>query len=873
MKSSPWGVGSVFALATVLLGVAAWWGAIQIDEYHRTEVGNSLSAILETTHQAISSWSREQRAATQIWADSTEVVRWTNELLASPRTPESLREASAQAVLRDWYRLVSSGRFYEGFFVIAPDNISLGSTRDANIGVPNLLVEQPGALERLWSGETILTTPQRSDVPLLDETGTLREGEATMFVGAPIRDEAGTAIALLTFRIRPESDFTAIFQRGRIGATGETYAFNADGVLISESRFDAHLRDIGLVPRDGRGILTVEIRDPGVNLVAGEKSEIPRERQPLTLMAASAVAGERGQNLSGYRDYRGVPVIGAWLWDQDLALGIATEIDLSEVSGDLRSGWLIIVALTMFAEFLLVGLTAVFIIGRERILRSVAQTALLAAAVEQAAETVVVTDTEGTIEYVNPAFERSSGYSAENAIGQNPRILKSGEHAEAFYTELWDTIKRGEVWRGILINKKKDGTFYEEETTISPLHDPSGKITNFIAVKDDVTGKRALEEQLRQAQKMEAIGQLAGGVAHDFNNLLTGITGYAQLVLNELPEDGPLAADLCRVIGVAERAAALTRQLLAFSRRQTLQFKVFDLNDLVENISKLLKRVIDEDIQVEFVPAPDLGSVRADPGQIEQVVLNLTVNARDAIQGGGKIIIETSNVMLDEDYVRTHAGARAGPHVMLAVTDTGCGMDVDTLQQIFEPFFTTKKVGEGTGLGLATVYGIVKQHEGSIWAYSELGKGTSFKVYLPLVKEEAQALAAGEQRAAVPSGTETILLVEDDEDVRAVSQRCLEKRGYEVLVAAGPDEAEELFSKRGDEIAVLVSDIVMPDMDGASLYSKLQERNESLKVLFMSGYAQHAVLKTNVLEAGRPFMAKPFTAEQLAKKVREVLDS
>ncbi|MFQ5743960.1 MAG: ATP-binding protein, partial [Acidobacteriota bacterium] len=399
-----------------------------------------------------------------------------------------------------------------------------------------------------------------------------------------------------------------------------------------------------------------------------------------------------------------------------------------------------------------------------------------------------------------------------------------------------------------------------------------GGAVTFSGFIRDISERKALEQQLRQAQKMEAVGQLAGGVSHDFNNLLTGITGYTQLALQQLPDDAPVTDDLRKVLEVAGKAARLTRQLLAFSRRQTLEFKVFNLNGLVANTSEMLKRLISVNVEIEFLAAPDVGNVRADPGQIEQVLVNLVVNSRDAMPEGGKLTIETGDVTLDEAYCDQHAGVRPGRYVMLAVTDTGCGMDEETQQKIFEPFFTTKKAEEGTGLGLATVYGIVKQHEGNIWVYSEPGKGTTFKVYLPTVAEMAEELGPKAELEPARRGSELILLVEDQEDVRDVARRALEAQGYEVLAAAGPREAEELFAEHLGEIELLVIDVVMPEMDGPTLCRQLSDKSPSLKVLYMSGYAERAMLRNGVLGPGRPFIPKPFTPAQLLKKVREVLD-
>ncbi len=388
---------------------------------------------------------------------------------------------------------------------------------------------------------------------------------------------------------------------------------------------------------------------------------------------------------------------------------------------------------------------------------------------------------------------------------------------------------------------------------------------------EERAGRRDLERQLQQAQKMEAIGQLAGGIAHDFNNLLTAIIGYSELILVRLPEDDPTVADVREIKGAGERAATLTRQLLAFSRKQIVDPRVLDLNAVVANMEKLLRRVIGEDIELRTVLAADLGRVKIDPGQVEQVVMNLAVNARDAMPRGGALVIETVNAELDEGYARTHVAVRPGPHVMLVVSDTGTGMDEATKARLFEPFFTTKTPGKGTGLGLATVYGIVKQAGGNIWVYSEPGHGTTFKVYLPRVDEAAEPL--GLEPAGPPrGGFEVVLLVEDDAAVRALVREALGSYGYRVLEAADAEQALRLAEEHGAGIALLITDVVMPRTGGRELARRLTELRPDTKVLFLSGYTSDAILHHGILDRGVAFLQKPFTPEALARRVRQILD-
>ncbi|HEX9886025.1 MAG TPA: ATP-binding protein, partial [Longimicrobiales bacterium] len=383
---------------------------------------------------------------------------------------------------------------------------------------------------------------------------------------------------------------------------------------------------------------------------------------------------------------------------------------------------------------------------------------------------------------------------------------------------------------------------------------------------------KRLESQLRQAQKMEAIGQLAGGIAHDFNNLLTVISGYVDLALSRLPEGDLLARQLREVRDAGHRAASLTRQLLAFSRKQVISPRVLDLNFVVADTDKLLQRVIGENIALETALAQDLGCVRADPGQIEQVLMNLAVNARDAMPDGGKLTIETANVELDEGEAKRRFLPRSGPHVLLTVSDTGIGMDEGTQAHVFEPFFTTKGEGKGTGLGLATVYGVVKQSGGSVFVYSEPGHGSTFKIYLPRVDEPAEAPRGREKAPVVRGGSETILVVEDSEQVRGLACSVLRGHGYGVLEARLPEEALRILGTGGQKIGLMVTDVVMPEMSGRTLATKACKLCPDLRVLYMSGYTDNAIVHHGLLEPGIHFLQKPFSTDALARRVREILD-
>jgi len=499
------------------------------------------------------------------------------------------------------------------------------------------------------------------------------------------------------------------------------------------------------------------------------------------------------------------------------------------------------------------------------------QMRLQSAALEAAANAIVITDAKGTILWVNRAFTDLTGYGPEESIGKNPRLLKSWDYDQSFYKNLWSTIQSGKVWHGEIRNRKKDGSLYTEEMTITPLYSPCGEITHFIAIKQDITEKKKLEAQYRHAQKMEAVGQLAGGVAHDFNNVLSIITGYSELSLDKLRAGDPIASNLHKIKAAAARAASLTKQLLAFSRQQIAFPKIVNLGEVVNDVADMLRRLVGDDVSITFRATMPLGAIRADVGQIEQILMNLIVNARDAMPNGGEIIIETRNVNLDETYQRTHEPVRPGPYVMLSVSDSGCGMDEETKTQIFEPFFTTKAIGKGTGLGLSTVYGIVKQSEGYIWVYSEPGRGTTLKLFFPRIGEIAEKSTRPVENVGPWKGSETILLVEDDEILRDLIVTTLENVGYRVLEAGTAEGAIELAAKHKDEIQLLLSDVVMAKVSGPQLSTLLRESCPKLKVVFMSGYAAEMLFRRDFLPRNASFMEKPFSRESLLSALHKAL--
>lgn len=498
--------------------------------------------------------------------------------------------------------------------------------------------------------------------------------------------------------------------------------------------------------------------------------------------------------------------------------------------------------------------------------------ARLAAIVEFSDDAIVSTDPEGIVITWNEGAERLYGYDAEEIIGRNLRLVYApGSYAE--YLHIRESTGKGESIPSYDTTRlRKDGRVIDVRVSVSPIMVKDGSIVGSSTIAHDITKVKQLEEQFRQAHKMEAVGRLAAGVAHDFNNLLTVINGYSELLISRLPHTDPSRDLLVEINNAGERAGGLTRQLLTFSRQQVIEPVVLNLNTVVQDTERMLRRLIGEDIILTTVLDPLLKPVRVDPGQLQQVLMNLAVNARDAMPRGGTIRIETHPFTLDSAYERSHPSAVPGEYSMLALTDTGTGMDEATRARIFEPFFSTKEAGKGTGLGLAVVHGIVQQSGGYVEAYSELGHGSTFKLYFPLASEALLAEQVSSRPLDMPTGTETILLVEDDAAVRALSRHILESCGYGVIEAADGLEAIAVARDHDRIIHLAVSDVVMPHLGGRQLAEQLQLTRPGLKLLFLSGYTDDAVVRHGILEADVAFLQKPFTPIALAQKVRDVLD-
>jgi PAS domain S-box-containing protein len=511
---------------------------------------------------------------------------------------------------------------------------------------------------------------------------------------------------------------------------------------------------------------------------------------------------------------------------------------------------------------------AVFAIDVSGLKHAIEEQARLVTAVEHAAESIIVTDPQGIIEYVNPAFEKITGYARNEVIGRHIELVDSGQYSKTFFNSILDTLQRGKVWQGRMVNKRRDHSLYETEATVSPVKNKSGEITNYVSVQRDVSHEVRLETQLRQAQKMEAIGTLAGGIAHDFNNLLMGIQGNISLSLLDVDTDSPLAKNLKKIEQYVQNGVDLTKQLLGFARGGKYEISLLDLNKLLKEQNLMFSRT-NKDIVFENESNPELWTVEADRGQIEQVLMNLYLNAVQAMPGGGTLKTRTENVIIDQDQYSPYF-VKAGRYIRIAIEDTGVGIDEKIQQRIFDPFFTTKEMGRGTGLGLASVYGIVKNHEGFINVYSKKGQGARFEINLPASGKVATNKE--KTREEFIKGKETVLLVDDEEMIIDVAQRMLDKLGYKVFTARDGKEAVAAFRKHKQEIDVIILDMIMPKMSGGEAFDRIKEIRPEIKVLLSSGYSINGQASEILNRGCNGFIQKPFNLQNLSKSLRTILE-
>lgn len=497
----------------------------------------------------------------------------------------------------------------------------------------------------------------------------------------------------------------------------------------------------------------------------------------------------------------------------------------------------------------------------------------LTQAMEESPVAIFITDLQGNIEYANPKFSQLNGYSNDEIIGKNHSTLRSKEIPPELYSEIAQNLVAGNIWRGELCNRKKNGELFWEYVTVSPVRNDAGEIINYMVVQEDLSERRKLEEQLRQAQKLEGIGQLASGVAHDFNNILMAILGYASLTSLNMQPDDPLKLNVQKILEYSEKASMLTKSLLAFSREQATNLTNFNLNSLVNDFQTFLRPLLREDIEMQTICTKDILAVKADKGQIEQVIMNLATNARDAMPDGGHLIIATNLVELNEEFVKTQGYGKPGQYAEISATDTGSGMDQKTIEKIFEPFFTTKEQGKGTGLGLAVVYGIVRKHNGYIITNSEPGKGTTFKIMLPKSSSDKTDEEETPQESSLQGGKETILLAEDEPGIRDLLSLVLDTHGYHVISAENGEEAVLKFKENKETVDLVILDGIMPKKSGKEAFQEIKVIHPKIKTIFVSGYPQDLLDFEGMEGQEVNCLQKPVRPAELLKKVREILDN
>ena len=872
---------AVLVAGALFVAFLGWWSFSLIKEEIQHSVGKSMQTTLSITQQGLRSWVEENTHTVNTLARSPQVVSLTNQLLKVPRTPKALINSPAQNQARSLFRPLLDSHELRGFFIIAPDNISLASTRDSNTGTKNLLTKLPNSLQDLWEGKTIVSLPQASDVPLKNRDGVLTPNYPTMFMGAPIKDESNQVIALLTMRIDPFNNFTKVLQRGRVGDSGETFAFNRNGVLISNSRFDDKLQKLGIIEGNSVSMLNVHLRVPNEAPSSTSSSATSEQTQPFTRMAQSAISGQSGFSLQKYPDYRGIEVVGAWVWDSKLGMGIATEQDAVEAFHTLQSARNIfaIFCSIIFGGFVFTTLSSEFkqrrLVGEiEARKASEKELEKLSIAVDQSSASVVITDLDGTIEYVNPRFTEVTGYLSSEAIGKNPKILQSGKISPDIYEDMWRQLTSGEPWSGELINKRKNGDEYIEFATIAPLVDENGTATNYVAVKEDITERKTTEEALRRSQKMDAIGELTGGLAHDFNNLLGIVIGNLDLMSGKIDPESKLQERLVTAQNAALRGAELTRRLLNFSRQSPQAHSPINVNEVLADVEKLISKSLTSNISFEPTLDENLWMSELDPGDLEDAIVNLSLNARDAMESGGRVIIETRNIILDENAANFKSDVKPGEYVEIAVSDNGSGMSKEVSEKIFEPFFSTKEKDKGTGLGLAMVYGFVQRSKGHISVYSEEGIGTTFRIYLPRsLSVSERTVKRSENREAAPKGTETILIVDDEKELAAVAEGILDELGYTTICANSGDEALRALKENGS-IDLVFSDVVMPgSIGGFELAEAVSIEYPSVRVLLTSGFTGKMKISKSFKKWENELVFKPYRDIELAKRIRQTLDA
>lgn len=841
------GARSGYALLAVLLLLSAGIvivGYLYHRDYerrYRSEVESRLSAIADLKVSEVVKYRRELRERAGIFLRNPSFSRMVRRYLDDPG------DAGAQAELEEWIGRYGTGGESDGVFLLDPRGIPRMSIPESAAPVgPEISGRIPGIFN---VGEVEIQDLYRAEA----------SGRIFLAVTIPIFNGPGQRqpLAAVVLRIDPADYLYPLIEHWPTPSrTAETLLVGWEGndvVFLNKLKFR---------------------KDAPLNL------RLPL-RPDSDLPAAKAVFGHTGV-VEG-RDYRGEPVLADVRAVPESPWFLVARMDIAEVKAQTRERlWLTV---TLVCGLLLAAGACVGLVWRQQRARFYREKfeaerkhAWLQDIISRSLNEIYVFDSE-TLRFifVNTGGLRNLGYEMEELDGKTPVEIQPQYTDESFRTMIRPLLVHE---REILVfdtrHRRRDGSEYPAEVHLQLVSAGGGAV--FLAFVNDITERRAaeeahrnLEQQLQAAQRMETVGTLAGGIAHDFNNALTGIIGFGELLRGRVANDAKAVADVEEILRCGERASLLTRQILTFARRQVMEFRNVDLNQVVLDLEKLLRKVTREDIEIRTFLAPGLPTIRADHGQLEQVLMNLSLNARDAMPEGGQLVIETQETWLDEDYVKHHLYMTQGRYAVLSVSDTGIGMDAETRERIFEPFFTTKGADKGTGLGLAVVFGIVKQHKGFIHVYSEQGKGTTIRIYFPAEDAPADARTAVAQ-GIIEGGGETILLGEDDESIRHLTEKTLSSYGYKVYLACDGQEAVDLFRRHHEEIAMVVLDVVMPRVGGKEAYDEMAAMVPALKVLFLSGYSVNAIHDSFVLHPGIPFLQKPFGPSTLARTVREVLD-
>jgi PAS domain S-box-containing protein len=854
----------------VVVGIVAWLALDNMERDVRREVGHSLKTLLDTSHGSLVVWTGRHLTEVEAIAQGDSVVDATRRLLTLPRDRDALIASSSMTQLRDLFGQILVRDEHLGFFIIAPDGTNVASTLDADVGTENLIfTRRPEEFERAIAGEAVLVPPSSWDVP---STAPDEHANApVMFVAAPVVDERGTTLAVLAQSLDPFRDFSRLLELARLGASGETYAFDQDGRLLSNIRFDDELRAVGLLEEGSLAVLTLRIADPGGDLLTGYQPPEEVAGWPLTKAVAEATRRRAGHDVEGYRDYRGVPVIGAWTWSDELGIGLASELAVEDALTPYYSTRRWVLGLVAGIALLALFLTWLVFWVRSRGVRALADREnRLRSILETAVDGIVTIDGRGTIETINPAVEAMFGFTQAEAVGKNVSMLipHASEDIEQY-------LKTGEAEivgiGGELVGKRKDGTFFPLELGLAEIPADDGGGLRFTGVIRDITERKSLQAQFLQSQKMEAVGHLAAGVAHDFNNLLMSVSGTARIALGRLDDRARVQKLLEEIQSTSVAGAAITRQLLWLARTKDAEPMEIELDQAVGQSRVMLDRLLGEDIDLRMELGAPSAWLSIEEGHIDQILINLAVNARDAMPQGGMLLITTSERNLSEEEVGPEG--TPGPHLTLTVEDTGVGMDQETLSHVFEPFFTTKDAGEGTGLGLSTVCGIVVQSGGAIDVESDPGAGTKFTIHLPRIEAPATRPSSQRPEHEPPIPPMAILVVEDEELVRASVDHFLRAAGHEVATASGIEEAKAACAADGAAIDVLITDVVLRDASGAAVAELVRQRHPEAAVLFMSAHPPEYLWKTGRLPEGTKTLQKPFDADTLNRRLRELVET